>query len=294
MKFNLKKISVVVALSFCVTGFSSTVSDSPEFIAKAEAGGILGNIGDVFGGKKAKDKVTNKKNKDQSVGGMIKDTVKDTVKDTLNAVFAINWDGMNSRRNDMRLHLRLAARDLTAAGYQLSFVTDKPAITKQYEMQYNILNQGHAGINDIRKYMNLPKLSEPKAKFTELMTSGDMAEIAKAKEHVEISNTQRTWALIYQGLAVRDATFILKETAKGLKDIGKLDNLQNVDAKVKEIEGKLKDFSEFAGEVKTLCDVMGKSNKELDQVTKEFRKKNNIKDPDKKEMEKQAKAMTAR
>lgn len=275
MKLNLKKISAGVALAFFAVAFTPGFNNGLEFAAKAEAGGILGNI---FGSKDGKD---------------VGQEIKDAAGDALNKAFAINLDGMNSRRNDMKVHLALAAKNLAGAKYQLGIATEQPALEASCLAIHNELGKG-LNISSINRLGQIKSAVDTKSFLANVLSSGNQQLIAKTTEHVTLSNNQRAMSLIYQGLALRDANFILKETAKGFADIGKVKNPGDAEGKLNELKAKLKDFSDFAGEVKTLCDIIGKQNKGLNDSIKDYKKKTNIKEPDKKELEAQAKAMTAR
>ena len=90
-------------------------------------------------------------------------------------------------------------------------------------------------------------------------------------------------AMIYTGLAARDASFLLKETAKGLahpKDLnGILDTLKTFQAQAKDVE--------------TVVGFVNSSIKKRNDARKAYDKANNIKEPSKKEVMAQINEMQA-
>ena len=104
------------------------------------------------------------------------------------------------------------------------------------------------------------------------------------------SKINRTRAMVWSGLALRDAAFVIKESLKGITNFKKIDSIEGAKNFAGNLQKDLKTISTVAGDVKKIGDVISKYNKTLNAATKEYDRKFNIKD-DKKNIEKQVKAM---
>ena len=271
-----------MVMSICVTGqfIQIGTSNAPSWgMVRAEAGILDGILGKKSGGI-------------GDLGDDIRKKGKEAIKGAIKKALDINVNGLNNRRADMRVHMMKAGEFLVASAYQTNLATGDP--TAKYENFYRSLNNGRfETLYEVCSDADFKKETfEPGIK--RLMTIEDKQRAAAAKEHMQIANNHRIWSLVYQGLAIRDATFILKETSKGFGKLTKINNLENAQQQIEQFKATFKEMSDLANDVKALCSVVGKSNKVLGAATAAYRKSNNIKDPDRKEIEKQAKAMIAR
>lgn len=107
---------------------------------------------------------------------------------------------------------------------------------------------------------------------------------------MEHAKNQMTWskqdnakAAFLCGLALRDAAFLTNETAKGLKQAKNLED----------VKSQLREYTDAVEQVKQITAFINKNIKARNDARREYDKKNNIKEPAKKDIEAQVKQMAA-
>ena len=269
------KILATVVLAEILSGgmfAENFIADTP----KAEAG-IFDKIGEAISGKKTGIDVIDKAK--EKVGKQVQDSVKGAVEKAL----AINVDGMQDHRRDMEEHMRLAALCMATAYQEASLAAGMPAdnvseniklYTRQLQKKGNFgATYGFTG-TPLQDYAG--KMGQ---KFNDMaknsaVGSGD----ERIKKLMSSSKNNRTRAMVWSGLALRDAAFVAKESLKGIANFGKVNSLEGAKNFANNLQKDLKTISTVAGDVKKIGDVIGKYNKALNAATKEYDKKFNIKE----------------
>ena len=269
------KILATVVLAGILSGgmfAENFIADTP----KAEAG-IFDKIGEAIGGKKTGiDAVDKAKEK---VGKQVQDSVKGAVEKAL----AINVDGMQDHRRDMEEHMRLAALCMATAYQEASLAAGMPAdnvseniklYTRQLQKKGNFgATYGFTG-TPLQDYAG--KMGQ---KFNDMAKNSAVgSEDEKIKKLMSSSKNNRTRAMVWSGLALRDAAFVAKESLKGIANFSKVNSLDGAKNFADNLQKDLKTISTVAGDVKKIGDVIGKYNKALNAATKEYDKKFNIKE----------------
>ena len=259
----------VLAGGICAENF---VADSP----KAEAG-IFDKIGDAIGGKKtgidavdkAKDKVAKQ--------------AQDSVKGAVEKALAINVDGMQDHRRDMQEHMRLAALCMATSYEEARQAANMPAdnISENLALYKKQLQQkGNFGA--VYSFTGLPlknSTDQMSKKFDEMAQNAQAgSEDEKIKKLMSSSKNNRTSAMAWSGMALRDAAFITKEALKGIANIGKVDSIEGAKNFADNLKKDLQTMSDVAGDVKKIGVVLNQYNKELNEATKKYDKKFNIKE----------------
>jgi len=271
----------VLAGGICAENF---IADTP----KVEAG-IFDKIGDAIGGKKtgidavdkAKDKVAKQ--------------AQDSVKGAVEKALAINVDGLQDHRRDMQEHMRLAALCMGTSYDEARLAADMPAnnVTENLALITKRLQQkGNFGA--VYDFAALP-LKGSADQMTKIFTEKakndqSTADDDRIKKLMTSSKDNRTRAMVWSGMALRDAAFVAKESLKGIANIGKIDSIDGAKNFADNLQKDLKTMSDVAGDVKKLGAAISEYNKLLNNATKACDKKFNIKD-DKKNIEKQIKEM---
>lgn len=272
-KKNIVATSVLAAVVAVSGQFVQTAPvDGGSFFGmqRAEAG-LFSGVGDVFHKK----------------GQEVADDAKGQAKDAVNKALGINFDGMNSRRNDMRNHLMLATGCFTASEYKIGLATDLAGDSNIQALGAiaNNLLSGGGSMSDVYNATSTPRPSKElvQAKLAELTSSEDKEKVENAKKQMTWSKTDSAKAIFLCGLAARDASFLTKEAAKGLKDAKDLEDLKN----------QINEYKEAADEATQIIGFLKKSIKERNDARKAYDKANNIKEPSKKDVEASVASMQA-
>ena len=230
--------------------------------------------------------------------GNVKKQVQGSVEDAINKALAINVDGLHSHRRDMIEHINLASSCMAGAIYKVgiaSKITDESLIG-YYGSAANAMKNDRSNLGNSYDFAShsVP-VKEIEKNLQELMMSDDSKE-AKAERDQQLSwsKTDRTFAIVYSGLAMRDATFIIKEASKGLKNIKNLDSLEGLEQTASDLQNSFNEIVAVAKDVEKLCGNISAKNKELNAATKNYDKKNNIKGASKKEVEEEVKKLEMR
>ena len=254
---------------------------------KVEAG-IFSNITDKITGKKTGIDAI-----DKAKDNVIQQT-KDTVKDAVNKALAINVDGMHDHKKDMEVHLKMSAAYLGVAAdlaYAAAGMSSDSNAKNIALVAKNLQNGG--SFQNLYTFAGIPISKELSTKLEDKMKSFKTeAEEKDMLKLMKMSKDNRTRAMVGQALALRDATFIVRESAKGLSNLSKVESIDGAKNFMNKLEGDLKQMSDIAGDAQKLCGDISKKNKALNDATKLYDKKNNIKEDKelKKNMELQLKA----
>lgn len=218
-----------------------------------------------------------------SIGDKVGGHAKKAAKDAVNQAFEINLDGMQNHRADMYNHIMKAAGYWSASEYQLSIATGKS--DARMGVLANNLMGADATMDDVAEATSRPRVSnaEVKLALSNLMSSGSKERISQANTAMSYSKHDSVAALIYTGLAARDASFLLKETAKGLAHPNDVNDILDT----------LKTLQDQAKEVETVVGFVNSKIKERNDARKAYDKANNIKAPSKKEVMAQINEMQA-
>jgi len=213
------------------------------------------------------------------IGGAIKDAAKGMVKKEL----AIDMDGVHSHSKNLENHLYMASSRTAAADYQVRLAcgVDDTATTRlgmfagDWEQKRN--KEGFA------EYKEMPNLKKEEIKqyAASLESSDDQQKKAKAEEHIRWSKGHRAYSNVWRIMALRDAAFVVKETAKGIAHADNFDGIMD----------EINNFNTIANAAQGQCKFLEERKKSLDAGLKEYEKKHNIKEPPKKEIEKKAAEM---
>lgn len=215
--------------------------------------------------------------------------VKDTVKEQVNKALQINFDGMDSHRNDMIHHLRLACGWFGSSEYKIMGATQSAS---QSDMQaYGVLvnnllnNSSSRSMDEVYTLASTPRPSKEQvqAGLQQLMGSGDKQAQEDAKQKMSWAKGDNARALLFCGLAARDAAFLTSETANGLKDAKNLED----------IKARLNGYSAAIKDAKSVISMIQSSIKDRNNARKAYDKANNIKEPNKKDIKASVNALDA-
>lgn len=282
-KCVVKKIFRTIVATMFAVGLTGGITLSDTFIphfamTRAEAGIFDG----LFGGSS-----------DQAVEDL-KNSASESIHDQINKALEINVDGLNDRKNDMRLHMSRAAEYLMIAAFQ----TEEGTVDNPYGVYANLaiaLGNNPGDMEYVYQSAATPlRTKEVEEGCKNLMQTQDKQKVEEGKQHLEYASNARITSMVYQGLAARDASLILGESLKGLKNIKKINNVQDAEDEIGNVKGQLEELSALAKDVELLCKDISEKNKNLGDATKKARKHFNIKEPSKKDIEKQVKTMEAR
>ncbi len=213
--------------------------------------------------------------------------VKDGVKEGLNKALDINYDGLNSHRNDMIHHLMLATGSFAASEYKIGVALDR-ANEGNYQAMgavANNLNSGHGSMNDVYIATSTPRISHDDLKLAlaTIESSNNQTMKAQAEQQMRWAKGDNARALFWCGMAARDAAFLTSETAKGLKQAKNLDDIK---AQLNEYTSALKDAKQVMGFIRSCI-------KDRNDARRAYDKVNNIKEPSKKDVQASVNAMGA-
>lgn len=195
-------------------------------------------------------------------------------KDSVNKALEINIDGMNNHRADMEHHMKVAAAMFAGSEYQIGqAVHNNDGNTQKMGVIYNALINGNGSMSLVYDMTATPRISSDELKAALYADSKDKAAHDEMVQHMRWSKDYQTKALFVCGLAARDASFLIKESAKGIKDA------KNVDSLKSQLEGFKNSADDVVKVVKFIKSNIAKRN----AVRKDFDKKNNIKGPSEKE-----------
>ena len=272
MKKNFLKI---VALSGILTGGffgENFFADAP----KAEAG-IFDKIGEAIAGKKTGIDVIDQAK--EKIGKQVQDSVKGAVEKAL----AINVDGMQDHRRDMQEHMRLAALCMATAYQEARLAAGLPADNDAENLNLckrQLQQKGNFGA--VYSFTGLPlknSTDQMSKIFNDIAKNSAVgSEDAKIKKLMSSSKINRTRAMVWSGMALRDAAFVAKESLKGIANFGKVNSLDGAKNFADNLQKDLKTLSSVAGDVKKIGTVISNYNKLLNAATKEYDKKFNIKE----------------
>ncbi len=214
--------------------------------------------------------------------------VKDTIKEQVNKALQINFDGMDSRRNDMIHHLRLACGWFGSSEYKIMGATQSAS---QSDMQAygvlvnSLLNNNSGSMDEVYTLTSTPRPSKEKvqAGLQQMMSSGDKQAQEDAKQKMSWAKGDNARALLFCGLAARDVAFLTSETAKGLKDAKNLDD----------IKSRLNNYTDAIKDAKSVISMIQSSIKNRNDARKAYDKANNIKAPSSKDVKASVNALDA-
>ena len=214
--------------------------------------------------------------------------VKDTIKEQVNKALQINFDGMDSRRNDMIHHLRLACGWFGSSEYKIMGATQSAS---QSDMQAygvlvnSLLNNNSGSMDEVYTLTSTPRPSKEKvqAGLQQMMSSGDKQAQEDAKQKMSWAKGDNARALLFCGLAARDVAFLTSETAKGLKDAKNLDD----------IKSRLNKYTDAIKDAKSVISMIQSSIKNRNDARKAYDKANNIKAPSSKDVKASVNALDA-
>ena len=185
-------------------------------------------------------------------------------------------------------HLRLACGWFGSSEYKIMGATQSAS---QSDMQAygvlvnSLLNNNSCSMNEVYTLTSTPRPSKEKvqAGLQQLMSSGDKQAQDAAKQQMSWAKGDNARALLFCGLAARDAAFLTSETAKGLKDAKNLDD----------IKSRLNNYTDAIKDAKSVIGMIQSSIKERNNARKAYDKANNIKEPSKKDVQASVNALGA-
>lgn len=268
----MNKKMITVSLCVGILSFSAGVLPKSEFIQPnyAEAG-IFSGLRNLIGDDNA-DKVEKsaKRAGEKAIGNAL----------------GIDIADMGSHEQNMKRYLGLAAAKTAAAEYKAYIACDESENSRAPElgMIANSLMENPSDVMKVYHLAEIPGCSDALApKVKGLMNEQDAAKKDVAVKQLRWAKNDRTYATFYKGLALREATIILKSTVKGLAH----------PKSVNDIVEQLQQFSNLANDTKKLCDNIGARTGAMNKMLRAYEKANNIKAPSKDEIKKGAEALRA-
>ncbi len=219
--------------------------------------------------------------------GALQGKAKKAAKDAVNHALDINYDGLNSHRNDMIHHLALAAGAYATSEYRIYDAVGQAdnSNAQNFIMLGNSLTSGSRDWGEICETTSVTPVDKIALKnaLNNMMNSQDKNAMEHAKNQMTWSKQDNAKAAFLCGLALRDAAFLTNETAKGLKQAKNLED----------VKSQLREYTDAVEQVKQITAFINKNIKARNDARREYDKKNNIKEPAKKDIEAQVKQMAA-
>ncbi|MCI6100125.1 MAG: hypothetical protein MR698_05750 [Selenomonas sp.] len=212
---------------------------------------------------------------------------KEAAKQQLEKALNVDLDSLGNHRDDMMKNLAYAARMEAIASHRWLLVVGAnpaPAVAAS-NASTEFARRGDFSFGSVKSFTEqyLPDMTmteNEKAAYAKAASDQTALALQENQERIMEAKKARRMAAVYNGLAVRDASFIITQSAKS---IAKAKDLNDVIAQAK-------DFAEIAKTAQAFISAEKKVSKERAAATKKAEKASNVKDPSEAEYEAYGKA----
>lgn len=217
------------------------------------------------------------------LGSAVKEQAQKAGKDAVSKQLGVDLESMGNHRDDMLKNLAYAARMEAIAAARWSSVANvdtaravaasnaATSFAKTKDFSKDAVNNFKATFLD-----NMSMTDAEKASFADLAVSAkDRLTQQENQDRIIEAKKARKLAAIYNGLAARNASMLLSQSAKALASAKDTDDILT----------QVQDLSEIAKTAQSFIDAEKKISKERSNATKKAEKASNVKEPTKDEYE---------
>ncbi len=204
--------------------------------------------------------------------------VNKAVKKEVNKALTIDMDNLNGRIRSMKAHLNLATSFTAAAQYQLLQAAALQG-SSNFDEIGTISNNTRTNFNDLGASYRYAEISGVDAgigsQIETRLNSSDANVKEDAKKWVAYSKESRSMSAWYKALAAKDASYVIKESDKGLAKVDYNGGGHQEEVKL------LKHYKDVAKDTQAICDNIGNKDTVMDKAVKSVEAKCNVKAPTK-------------